>query len=90
LPHFQKALELRSQLSESYPPGAALPDNRMRSLPVDIQRTKLAIGETSFRLGDRDKANAIYAAGTSTFDGYLLKNPAILSLKHETARIQRV
>jgi serine/threonine protein kinase len=87
LPHFQEALELRSQLSESYPPGAALPDNRMRSLPVDIERTKLAIGEMSFRLGDRDKANAIYAAGTSTFDGYLLKNSAVVSLKHETARI---
>ncbi len=91
LQHFQRAFDLRRALRESLPTNSDVTETDRRrilgALPIDIARSRLSMGELSFRLRDPAKALETYHEVTETYDNSAAKSPGNTRLKHDAGRI---
>jgi serine/threonine-protein kinase len=78
MPYFRKALAIRRELSLSEPNNLAY--------RLDLARSLLAIGDTSFRVEDRPMAIASFDECMNIIEDVFRQRPAILMVKQELAR----
>ena len=95
LPYFQKALDLRRELVETYltsPDLGSMSELQRRqryhrTLQADFARSLVAVGEMTFYLGDKQTGRQRYREALGMLDEMLREHPKDIKLKHEIARI---
>jgi serine/threonine protein kinase len=86
--HFRKAFEFRRELVAAMNTDAVLkglPPREKIALRQDFARSKLSMGEMSFRLRDPATAVELYGEGVEEFEQLVRERPS-LRLKHELGR----
>src|SRR5262249_36007313 len=78
LPYYRKALAIRRELSQ------AAPDNLANRL--DVARSLLAIGDSSYRVEDRSATVASFGECLGIVEDVFRQKPKVLAAKQELAR----